>query len=88
MKAFSPHRYRDLAVSLAIERCSGDFYLIKAVSQHFGHEDTKLLIETYAPLRPQELSKAFEKIDNKSNDNDFSEEDKQLARKLFAKMGV
>jgi len=88
IRTFSPHRYRDLAVSLAIEKCNGDFYLIKAVSQHFGHEDTRLLIETYAPLRPKELSQAFEKIDNNSNDNDFSEEDKQLARKLLAKMGV
>jgi len=88
IKAFSPHRYRDLAVELAIEKCNGDFYLIKAVSQHFGHENTRLLIDTYAPLRAQELSKAFDKINEKSDKGELSEDEKQLARKILARMGV
>ena len=88
IKAFSPHRYRDLAASLAIEKCDGDFYLVKAVSQHFGHENTRLLIDTYAPLRAQELSKAFDKINDKSNKNNFTDEELQTLKKALGKIGV
>lgn len=74
---FSPHKYRHLSVYLALEKCRNGLE-IKAVSQHFGHEDVRTALETYTNLSTVQLSDTLEKID-KNNKKELSEEDMELA---------
>ena len=69
---FSPHKYRHLSIKLAFDKCR-DAKEMKAISQHFGHEDVSTTIQVYGNYRPDELSEILDSIDK--NTNEISKED-------------
>lgn len=81
IKPFSPHKYRHLSIKLAFDKCQ-NAREIKAVSQHFGHEDVSTTIQVYGNYRPDELIEILDDIDNKNYDSDISAEDIKLLNQL------
>jgi integrase len=81
IKPFSPHKYRHLSIKLAFDKCQ-DAKEIKAVSQHFGHEDVSTTIQVYGNYRPEELFEILNRIDNKSYSSDISVEDIELLNQI------
>ena len=81
VKPFSPHKYRHLSIKLAFDKCQ-NAKEIKAVSQHFGHEDVSTTIQVYGNYNPDELSEILNEIDNKKNINEISQEDIELLNQL------
>lgn len=79
IKAFSPHKYRHLAIKLAFDKCKNASE-IKAISQSFGHEDVSTTIQVYGNYRPDELSEILDNINN--NDNQVSKEDLALLSQI------
>ncbi|MDD3014647.1 MAG: tyrosine-type recombinase/integrase [Candidatus Gastranaerophilales bacterium] len=69
LPAFSPHKYRHLSIYLALQKCKNGLE-IKAISQHFGHEDVRTALETYSNLSSVQLSETLGKINNNSNSVD------------------
>lgn len=62
MAYYPPHRYRDLAIRLALSKAkSGDE--IKAISQNFGHEYVATTFSSYANYQPDQLMQKLNKID-------------------------
>lgn len=59
---FPPHSFRHSAISKAIE-CVKNFKEFKAISQNFGHEDVKTILESYANSTPDKLLNILDGID-------------------------
>lgn len=72
-QVFSPHKFRHLSIYLALQRCKNGLE-IKAVCQHFGHEDVRTALEVYSNLSRVQLSETLEKINN-NNINANSEDE-------------
>jgi len=82
---FSPHKFRHLSIYLALQKCNGGLE-IKAISQHFGHEDIRTALEVYSNLSPVKLSEILEKI-NSNNKNEIADDEKmKLALELISKV--
>lgn len=86
IKAFSPHKYRHLAIKLAFDKCKNAAE-IKAISQSFGHEDVSTTIQVYGNYRPDELSEILDGINSNQNDKtNISAEEKQALNALLKKV--
>ena len=81
LPAFSPHKYRHLSIYLALQKCQNGLE-IKAISQHFGHEDIRTALEVYGNLSSVQLSNTLENINNNSLKED--QEQLNLAMKLLS----
>ena len=79
IKPFSPHKYRHLSIKLAFDKCQ-NAKEIKAISQHFGHEDVSTTIQVYGNYRPDELSEILTGIDK--NTNEMSKEDIEMLKMI------
>ena len=78
MEYYSPHRYRDLAIRLALgkARNGGE---IKAISQNFGHEYVATTLASYANYRQDQLIQKLSEIDNRK---EIKGEDSETLRKI------
>ena len=70
-----------MSIKLVFDKCQ-DAKEIKAVSQHFGHEDVSTTIQVYGNYRPEELFEILNKINNKSYSSDISVEDIELLNQI------
>ena len=59
---FSPHRYRDLAVNLALAKAKNPEEM-KVISQNFGHQDIATTLDCYSNFKPETLIKKLAEID-------------------------
>jgi len=82
---FSPHKYRHLSVHLALQKCK-DGQEIKAVSQHFGHEDVITTFQVYGNMKPYELSDILEKINNNNKTETPDDELIKLTQEIVSKV--
>ena len=84
LSVFSPHKYRHLAIYLALQKCNGGLE-IKAISQSFGHEDIRTALEVYSNLAPRQLSEILEKINNNDKTEKMDDEILELAKQIALK---
>lgn len=59
---YSPHRYRDLAVNLALAKAKTPEEM-KVISQNFGHQDIATTLDCYSNFKPETLIKKLAEID-------------------------
>lgn len=85
MKCYSPHRYRDLAIRLALTKARNGGE-IKAISQNFGHEYVATTFSSYANYTSEQLIQKLDEIENREEIKGADEKLRKIKQLIIDEM--